>query len=48
LEEKEYTKPTLQQIQEKLNLLVPEYSLPLTPFSAKKKDGKKLYELARE
>jgi tRNA U55 pseudouridine synthase TruB len=22
--------------------------LPLTPFSAKKKDGKKLYELARK
>ena len=45
---KEIEAPTLQQIEEKLDLLVPEYSLPLTPFSAKKKDGKKLYELARE
>lgn len=40
--------PTIEQIKNKLNTIIPEYSLPLTPFSAKKKDGKKLYELARE
>lgn len=39
--------PSIEAIKEKLNLLIPEYPLPLTPFSAKKKDGKKLYELAR-
>jgi len=37
----------VEQIKEKLNSIIPEWELPLTPFSAKKKDGKKLYELAR-
>ena len=37
----------IEQIKEKLDSIVPEWELPLTPFSAKKKDGKKLYELAR-
>ena len=37
----------VEQIKEKLNSIIPEWALPLTPFSAKKKDGKKLYELAR-
>ena len=36
------------QIKEKLDSIIPEWELPLTPFSAKKKDGKKLYELARK
>lgn len=39
--------PDIEQIQAKLNTLIPSAILPLTPFSAKKKDGKKLYELAR-
>ncbi len=39
--------PELEIIKSFLDKLIPEYSLPLTPFSAKKKDGKKLYELAR-
>lgn len=39
--------PTIEQITEKLATLVPSRMLPLTPFSAKKKDGKKFYELAR-
>jgi tRNA U55 pseudouridine synthase TruB len=39
--------PSLEQIKSKLNILIPATTLPLTPFSAKKKDGKKLYELAR-
>jgi tRNA pseudouridine55 synthase len=39
--------PSIEQIQEKINTLIPSAILPLTPFSAKKKDGKKLYELAR-
>ena len=38
----------LEEINKKLDLLIPEYELPLTPFSAKKKDWKKLYELARK
>lgn len=37
----------VEQIREKLDSIIPEWQLPLTPFSAKKKDGKKLYELAR-
>jgi len=40
--------PTLDQIKEKLESLIPEAELPLTMFSAKKINGKKLYELARE
>ena len=40
--------PNLEQIKQKLDLLIPKAELPLTMFSAKKKDGKKLYELARE
>ena len=38
----------LEIIESKLNLIIPEYELPLTPFSAKKKDWKKLYDLARK
>ena len=37
----------LEFIEKKLNLLIPEYELLLTPFSAKKKNWKKFYELAR-
>lgn len=40
--------PPLSQIQEILDTLIGTPSLPLTPFSAKKVDGKKLYEYARE
>ncbi len=40
--------PTLAQIKSKLDSTIPYWELPLTPFSAKKKDGKKLYELARQ
>jgi len=40
--------PSLEQIKKELDKLIPEAELPLTMFSAKKKDGKKLYELARE
>ena len=39
--------PSLKQIEEKLKLLIPEIELPLTMFSAKKVNWKKLYELAR-
>ena len=38
----------LEDIKSKLDLLIPEYELPLTPFSAKKKNWKKLYDLARK
>jgi tRNA pseudouridine55 synthase len=38
----------LEDIKPKLQSIIPQAMLPLTPFSAKKKDGKKLYELARE
>lgn len=37
----------VEKIKEKLDSIIPEWELPLTPFSAKKKDWKKLYELAR-
>ena len=43
----EWREIPLEDIKSKLDWLIPEYELPLTPFSAKKKDGKKLYELAR-
>ena len=39
--------PSLPQLQEKLSSLIPEYELPLPAFSAKKKEGKRLYTLAR-
>lgn len=40
--------PPLSQIQDIFDSLIGTPSLPLTPFSAKKVDGKKLYEYARE
>ena len=43
----EWKEVLLEDIKLKLDSIIPEYELPLTPFSAKKKDGKKLYELAR-
>lgn len=39
---------SLEDIKSKLDCLIPEFELPLTPFSAKKKDWKKLYDLARK
>jgi tRNA pseudouridine55 synthase len=42
------TAPSQVEIEKKLDTLIPEKELPLTPFSAKKKEGKKLYELARQ
>lgn len=39
--------PSLEDIDKKLATLIPSSTLPLTPFSAKKRNGKKLYELAR-
>ena len=40
--------PTLGQIKEILDTLIGTPQLPLTPFSAKRYKGKKLYEYARE
>jgi len=40
--------PHIQDIKANLDTLIPIAMLPLTPFSAKKKNGKKLYELARQ
>lgn len=40
--------PSLEAIRDKINLLIPWYDLPLTPFSSKKVDGKRFYELARK
>lgn len=37
-----------EDIKSKLDCIIPEFELPLTPFSAKKKDWKKLYDLARK
>ena len=42
-----YPAPELDILKKNLDTLIPELNLPLTPFSAKKKDWKKLYELAR-
>ncbi|MDR0651448.1 MAG: tRNA pseudouridine(55) synthase [Candidatus Peribacteria bacterium] len=39
--------PEIKSIIEKLSLLVPTHLLPLPAFSAKKKEGKRLYSLAR-
>ena len=39
--------PSLEQIRHQLSLLIPSYELPLPAFSAKKKDGKRLYQMAR-
>lgn len=39
--------PSLEQIDDLLQGLIPEYELPLPAFSAKKKDGKRLYKMAR-
>lgn len=43
-----FSAPSIDEIKEKLESIIPYWELPLTPFSAKKKDGKKLYELARQ
>jgi len=40
--------PTQEQIQQALKKLIPQAELPLTMFSAKKVNWKKLYELARQ
>ncbi len=48
LDTKELTIPTLEQIQTILNTLIPNASLPLPPFSAKKINGQKRYDLARK
>lgn len=37
----------INEIKNKLDSIIPEYEMPLTPFSAKKKNWKKLYDLAR-
>ena len=44
----EWKEISLEDIKSKLDSIIPEYELPLTPFSAKKKDWKKLYDLARK
>lgn len=41
-------RPNLDQIKNKLQSLFPEYNLPIPAFSAKKKDGKRSYTLARK
>lgn len=41
-------KPTQEQVLEVLQSLVPTALLPIPSFSAKKKDGKRLYETARK
>jgi tRNA pseudouridine55 synthase len=40
--------PSLEQIKEKLDTIVPSGILPIPTFSAKKKDGKRSYDLARK
>lgn len=45
---KESEKPSLEQIKEKLQSLTPLFNLPIPAFSAKKKNWKRSYELARK
>ncbi len=40
--------PTYEQLQDKLTCILGTHPIPLTPFSAKKVEWKKLYEYARE
>ncbi|GHW02313.1 tRNA pseudouridine synthase B [candidate division SR1 bacterium] len=40
--------PKLSDIESKLSQLIPSFELPLPAFSAKQKDGKRFYELARK
>lgn len=47
-EEGDKQAPSLQQITEKLDSLIPESELPLPAFSAKKLNGKRFYTFARE
>lgn len=46
--EKKISAPSLDQITEKLDTIVPSWLLPIPTFSAKKKDGKRSYDLARK
>lgn len=48
INEKIIRAPNKEELKKQLDVLIPSAILPLTPFSAKKKNGKKLYELARE
>lgn len=43
-----WKKISVDEIKKKLDLIIPVWELPLTPFSAKRKNWKKLYELARK
>ena len=45
---KEIIAPSLEEIKENLDLLIPSSVLPLPSFSAKKKDWKRMYNLARD
>ncbi len=48
IDEKFVKSPDLNQIKEKLQSLVPEFNLPVPAFSAKKKEWKRSYALARK
>ena len=48
LDKTKLTAPSIEEIKDKLDSIIPQWELPLTPFSAKKKNWKKLYELARK
>ncbi|MCF7834940.1 hypothetical protein K9M48_02695 [Candidatus Gracilibacteria bacterium] len=48
IDEKFYEAPNLDQIKEKLQSLIPQFNLPIPAFSAKKKEGKRSYDLARK
>lgn len=48
LDTKNLTIPTIEQIETILDTLIPIASLPLPPFSAKKINGQKRYDLARK
>jgi tRNA U55 pseudouridine synthase TruB len=40
--------PNIETIKNLLDSIIPSASLPLPSFSAKKKDGKRMYDMARK
>jgi len=48
IDEKFVEAPSLEHIKDKLQSLLPQFNLPIPSFSAKKKDGKRSYVLARK
>ncbi len=48
IKDKYIEEPNIEEIKKHLDKLIPEYEIPLTPFSAKKINWQKMYDLARK